>query len=942
MNIIMKPNTQTSQNYKNLNEFLSKHYKSKNDEYTHSRIPSTKFQTNGGSYCIQKEDLEEFYTLYSNHVFTNENMEHLTERQLTNNGPILIDLDLKYDYSVAERIHTPDHISDMVGLYLDELKLILNFPEDTSFPIYIFEKPNVNRLEDKSFTKDGIHIIIGVQLDHDTQLYLREQILKKIGSVWSDIPIVNKWDTVFDEGISKGSCGWQLYGSRKPGHQAYELTYYFKVISYDFRDGEFGIEQLPTDNIISSDKLVEGLFKLSAQNDTHPCFEFTEKHKSIMEERTKEQPAYVRKHKIKKLVVDTEDDSPIELENITSITILKKEIDKIMKNLPVDKFCIKEAHEYTQILPEKFYEPGSHVFNTQVALALKHTDERLFLSWVMLRSKASDFDYGTIPSLFQRWNKYYKERENGLTIRSIMYWAKENNREEYERVKLETCEYYVNYTIDKPSDFDLATVLYQMYKDKYVCSSIQSKTWYIFRNHRWELDRGQTLRMTISTHMHGIYQKKLNRLIEDGISKEADDNKQEAIKKKIGKIADVMTMLKKTSDKNNIMREASEIFFDSDFDKNIDTNPWLICFKNGIVDLKNKIFRDGVPTDYITKCTNIHYKEYNEDNETSTEIKQFMKDLFPDPSLNQYMWDHLSSVLIGENLNQTFNIYHGRGSNGKSMLTDLMFMTLGEYSGSVPVSLITDKRPGIGATSSEIIQLKGIRYAVMAEPKKGDRINEGIMKQLTGDSTISGRALYHETQTFNIQFHLVVCTNTLFEISSHDDGTWRRIRVCDFKAKFIEPEEDGMYSTEIYPHQLPKNKNLKDNMKKWIETFAGMLVRYAFNNQGKISNCNVVKNRTDRYRMESDYICCFVKEKIRFDNKSPNNVLKIMDVYSEFKIWYELNAPKEKMPKLNEIKEYIIDKYGKANKDGHWDNLIMVRMNDKMNAEDDVDELDAV
>jgi len=67
-----------------------------------------------------------------------------------------------------------------------------------------------------------------------------------------------------------------------------------------------------------------------------------------------------------------------------------------------------------------------------------------------------------------------------------------------------------------------------------------------------------------------------------------------------------------------------------------------------------------------------------------------------------------------------------------------------------------------------------------------------------------------------------------------------------------------------------------------------------------------------------------------------------MDVYSEFKIWYELNAPKEKMPKLNEIKEYIIDKYGKANKDGHWDNLVMVRMNDKMNADDDVDELDAV
>ena len=49
MNIIMKSNTQTSQIYKNLNDYLSKHYKSKTDEYTHSRIPSTKFHTTAGS-----------------------------------------------------------------------------------------------------------------------------------------------------------------------------------------------------------------------------------------------------------------------------------------------------------------------------------------------------------------------------------------------------------------------------------------------------------------------------------------------------------------------------------------------------------------------------------------------------------------------------------------------------------------------------------------------------------------------------------------------------------------------------------------------------------------------------------------------------------------------------------------------------------------------------
>jgi hypothetical protein len=85
------------------------------------------------------------------------------------------------------------------------------------------------------------------------------------------------------------------------------------------------------------------------------------------------------------------------------------------------------------------------------------------------------------------------------------------------------------------------------------------------------------------------------------------------------------------------------------------------------------------------------------------------------------MWDHLASVCIGTNMNQTFNIYKGSGSNGKSILTDLMTQTLGDYKGMVPLSLITEKRGNIGGTSSEVMQLKGIRYAVMQEPERNCR-----------------------------------------------------------------------------------------------------------------------------------------------------------------------------------------------------------------------------
>jgi len=277
------------------------------------------------------------------------------------------------------------------------------------------------------------------------------------------------------------------------------------------------------------------------------------------------------------------------------------------------------------------------------------------------------------------------------------------------------------------------------------------------------------------------------------------------------------------------------------------------------------------------------------------------------------------------------------------MLTDLMFMTMGEYAGSVPVSIITDKRPAIGGTSSEIMQLKGIRYAVMAEPKKGDKINEGIMKQLTGDATISARSLYCESETFAIQFHLVVCTNTLFEVTSHDDGTWRRIRVCDFESKFYEPEEYKDYrGRKEYKHLFPKNKNLKENMKKWISIFAGMLVKRAFEKRGEVSNCIVVKTRTDQYRRESDYIASFVLDKIKRDNREGDKpaVLRMTDIHDEFKLWYGLHAPKEKLPKINEIKEYIINKFGKMSSDVNgWAGLVLIRENEGTKVDDDEDDI---
>ena len=108
---------------------------------------------------------------------------------------------------------------------------------------------------------------------------------------------------------------------------------------------------------------------------------------------------------------------------------------------------------------------------------------------------------------------------------------------------------------------------------------------------------------------------------------------------------------------------------------------------------------------------------------------------------------------------------------------------LGELKGTLPITLVTQKRTGIGSATSEVAQLKGLRYACMNEPSKNDRINEGILKEITGGDPIQARHLFQEMMTFKPQFNLVCCTNHLLDIKAQDEGTWRRISVCDFKSR---------------------------------------------------------------------------------------------------------------------------------------------------------------
>jgi len=931
---IKEPTSSLLMQYSDLNDFLSKH-SAKNDSGgpTHTRIPDKSLNIYGGAYAIPKEELGIFHAIYYNEVFNKKRLEYLTEKQLQNDqSPILLDFDFRYNYDVETRQHTKEHITDLLAeVYLDELKKFFIFTEDKPFQIFVMEKPDVIRLKEKSVTKDGIHIIIGIQMNPIMQQMLREKVLERIAEMWEGLPIVNGYESVMDEGISKGTTNWQMYGSRKPGNLAYELTHIYNV-TVDPSDNEFMFnEQRIEDDYMTA----ENFSKLSAQYTGHPSYEINPRIKAEYEKLAELKKPRMKKSVSKTKITLLQEDDPdefIEIKDIHSAEILDKAIQYMLTHLNSDEYKLKEVHNYTQILPASYYESGSHEKNRLVAFALKNTDERLFLSWIKLRSKASDFDYGEIMELKSKWDKYFNKSDknnsdssNSLTYKSILYWARQDAYQEFMKIKEQTIDHFIDATILEPTEWDFAMILYHMFKDKYICTSITNKTWYVFNNHYWEQDKGDRLRYSISREMYALYKNKRDSILAEASAYESNDPKKEALSKKVDKVTTILGKLKKTSDKNNIFREAHEIFYDKYFNEKMDSNKYLMCFSNGVVDFKNKVFRDGHPQDYITKTTKIPYTDFEtlescpENKSTIQNILDFMEQLFPNKSLNKYMWQHLSSVLIGENMNQTFNIYVGSGSNGKSILMDLMAQTLGEYKGTVPITLVTDKRNSIGGTSSEVMQLKGVRYAVMQEPSKNAKINEGVMKELTGGDPIQARGLYKESEIFIPQFSLAVCTNTMFDITSNDNGTWRRIRKIDYTSVFVDElpsEEDADPELKYFL----KDKTLKEKMPFWAPIFASMLVKMAYEHQGKVDDCDVVMASSNKYRNGQDYIAAFVSDRIV---KETGKRVKKTEVNEEFRLWFTTTLGSRNVPKCSELHEYLDKKFSMC-KDSTWSGIKIV------------------
>lgn len=844
------------------NKFMNKHKVLDDGPITHTSMGEP-----FGKYNISDDELDKFYELYCGNLLEGTHMHILEVHKEC--GPVIIDLDFKQDIDDIDRYYDMDDIHNFIKLYnkqiikyVDASKNIIN--------AYIFEKDSPIKNETKKRVDDGIHIMYPeLCIRYEIQHLIREEMIKKMEkyNLFVNDNYMNSLQSIYDKSVIN-STNWLLYGSHKPQSIPYKLT---NILSFNLEKRDltnYDITTLPRllsiRNFDTSDQLY--------LNDNLD--------KAELVSRLDKLGGVTKKDKEKNI------NNLIQEEVIGNIKKYSSEEDVLIATKLVELLNVNRAEDYNEWI--------------RVGWCLHNIDDSLLNSWITFSKQNPKFKKGECEKM---WKKFKNE---GFGIGTLFYWAKMDNIDGYLAFFKEKIDMHIKQSVNG-TPYDIAIVMHALYRNEYKCVSLPYKLWYEYKNHRWNaIDEGYTLQAKISVDIINEYAK-MNAQIYLEISETTDSDKKESLLKKVEMMHKIINKLKTTSFKKDVMTECRHLFYDNEFLNVLDENRNLLCFTNGIYDLEQMVFRDGSPDDCVSLCTNIAYKEYDEEGRYIKEVYNFFKQIQPVTHIMNYVLSLLSSYLQGHTPDEKFHIVTGTGANGKSKMIELVQLAMGDYAGSLPVALITQKRAKAGVASPEMANTKGKRFLVFSEPEETDKIQVGLMKELTGGDKITARALFKAPIEFKPQFKLLLACNKLPHIPATDQGTWRRVRAVEFGSKFVKepnPKNKNEYAKDEY---------LNQRFEEWKVALMSILI-YKFKEykeNGLIEPAEITKF-TKKYETESDVYAEYLDEVVVQTGKG-TDMVTINAMFDSFKTWIRSSYTDRKAPGRKEFIECITPKIGEKN-----------------------------
>ena len=295
-----------------------------------------------------------------------------------------------------------------------------------------------------------------------------------------------------------------------------------------------------------------------------------------------------------------------------------------------------------------------------------------------------------------------------------------------------------------------------------------------------------------------------------------------------------------------------------------------------VIDLRTQIVRDRTKDDFWSFELDVDFT----DDSNEHIIKDYIKSLFKDPDTEKYISQLFGYMLSGSIKDRSFYVFHGVGSNGKSVLMDIYqnIITPHLYSTLSDQAILKQTNNTRGGATPDLICLETGRLAILNETNEGNEIDSALVKRLSGNDEITVRQLYKEPITFKTQNKILLISNHLPNFNCTDTAMLDRVKFIPFKQRFTNKKiiEEGQKVIE----------QLKTTLKSDVFSY------FVRNFNEKLEPTEMMLEATKTYLKELNDVQTFVDEyfkiitKEEYDTSSKNEKKNMIFKCSELWIQY--------------------------------------------------------
>ncbi|HSI62793.1 MAG TPA: phage/plasmid primase, P4 family, partial [Candidatus Saccharimonadia bacterium] len=297
-----------------------------------------------------------------------------------------------------------------------------------------------------------------------------------------------------------------------------------------------------------------------------------------------------------------------------------------------------------------------------------------------------------------------------------------------------------------------------------------------------------------------------------------------------------------------------------------DADPFLLGVENGVIDMRACRYLPPQRDMMITKAAGVTFDAAA----ACPKWEAFIAQILPDPEVRLFMQVSAGYWLTGDTSAQCFWFLYGSGANGKSTFLETLYRLGSGYSQRANEMLASN--PKGNNTPLELSTLPGVRLLVGSEVADGMKLNEVLVKDITGGDTVSGRGHYKAFFPFRPSCKLVMYGNHRPTISGTDGGMWRRVRLVPFTTVIPFEQRNPHLQRELMA-ELPGILN-------WC--LHGLAHWHAHG----LPTPKAVLTATEAYREDSDPLGEFLQE---VTERVPDMDQKVLlnELYKKYGEWCE-------------------------------------------------------